>query len=88
MIDAPAEGADVEYHDPHVPMLGDGTRSVTLDAATVAAADCVVIATAHAAIDLPLVVEHGRLIVDLRNAVRQRLSGSPAGTVPANVDVL
>ena len=52
------------------------------------AADCVVIATAHSAVDLGLVVEHARLVVDLRNAVRQRLSGSPAGEVPANVDVL
>ena len=29
-----------------------------------------------------------RLVVDLRNAVRQRLGGAPAGAVPANVDVL
>jgi UDP-N-acetyl-D-glucosamine dehydrogenase len=83
-----AEGSDVDYHDPHVPALADGTRSVMLDAAAITAADCVVIATAHAAIDLPFVVEQARLVVDLRNAVRQRLSGSPAGPIPANVDVL
>ena len=82
------EGAEVEYHDPHVPSLGDGTRSVALDATTIGAADCVVIATAHSAIDMALVVEQASLVVDLRNAVRQRLTGSPAGDVPANVDVL
>jgi UDP-N-acetyl-D-glucosamine dehydrogenase len=81
-------GAEVSYHDPHVPSLRDGTRSVTFDAGTIAAADCVVIATAHSALDLALVVERAAIVVDLRNAVRQRLSGSPAGAVPDNVDVL
>jgi UDP-N-acetyl-D-glucosamine dehydrogenase len=84
-----AEGAAVTYHDPHVPVLpGDELGSVTLDAATIAAADCVVVATAHQAIDLTLVVEHAGLVVDLRNAVRQRLGGSPSGALPSNVDVL
>jgi UDP-N-acetyl-D-glucosamine dehydrogenase len=83
-----AEGAEIDYHDPHVAELRDGTRSIPLDAATIASADCVVIATAHAAIDLRLVVEHAQQVVDLRNAVRQRLAGSPAGEIPANVDVL
>jgi UDP-N-acetyl-D-glucosamine dehydrogenase len=82
------EGAAVDYHDPHVPALRDGTCSVAFGADTISAADCVVIATAHAAFDLAVVVEHAGLIVDLRNAVRQRLTGSPAGAVPANVDVL
>ena len=84
-----AEGAEVTYHDPHVDVLSaEGLSSVALDAGTLAAADCVVIATAHAAIDLALVVEHADLIVDLRNAVRQRLSGGASGSVPVNVDVL
>jgi UDP-N-acetyl-D-glucosamine dehydrogenase len=84
-----AEGARVSYHDPHVERLAkEGLTSVTLDAQTLAAADCVVVATAHAAVDLALVVEHADLVVDLRNAVRQRLSGGPSGSVPANVDIL
>jgi UDP-N-acetyl-D-glucosamine dehydrogenase len=83
-----SEGADVEYHDPHVPALADGTRSVPLTPVTVAAADCAVIATAHRTIDLALVVEGASLVVDLRNAVRQRLAGTHAGAVPPNVDVL
>ena len=57
------------------PRCRDGTRSVALDATTIGAADCVVIATAHSAVDLALVVEQARLVVDLRNAVRQRLTG-------------
>jgi UDP-N-acetyl-D-glucosamine dehydrogenase len=84
-----AEGAEVTYHDPHVDVLSaEGLSSVALDAGTLAATDCVVIATAHAAIDLALVVEHADLIVDMRNAVRQRLSGGASGSVPVNVDVL
>ncbi len=84
-----AEGGRVSYHDPHVANLpAEGLSSVPLDAATVTAADCVVIATAHAALDLALVVAHADLVVDLRNAVRQRLSGGASGSVPPNVDVL
>jgi len=84
-----AEGGRVSYHDPHVATLpAEGLSSVPLDAGTVAAADCVVIATAHAALDLALVVAHADLVVDLRNAVRQRLLGGASGSVPPNVDVL
>ncbi|MEA2026320.1 MAG: nucleotide sugar dehydrogenase [Chloroflexota bacterium] len=55
------EGAIVTYHDPHVPTLADeGLSSVDLDAETLAAADCVIIATAHYAIDLAL-ESNGRL---------------------------
>jgi UDP-N-acetyl-D-glucosamine dehydrogenase len=83
------DGAVVTYHDPHVPNLDShGLGSVPLTPATLAAADCVVIATAHRAIDLALVVDHAVCVVDLRNAVRQRLGGAAAGTPPSNVDVL
>ena len=82
-------GADVTYHDPHVASLPDDTLwSVPLTADVLSTADVVVIATAHAAIDLALVVEHAARIVDLRNAVRRQLTGSDAGDVPPNVDVL
>ena len=84
-----AEGADVSYHDPHVDDLPEqGLVSVELTAELLATIDCVVIATHHAAVDLELVVEHARRIVDLRNAVRQNLAGGPSGPIPANVDVL
>jgi UDP-N-acetyl-D-glucosamine dehydrogenase len=84
-----AEGADVTYHDPHVATLADeGLSSVELTSEHLVQADCVVIATAHAAIDLAAVVEHADLVVDLRNAVRQRLGGGATGAIPPNVDVL
>jgi UDP-N-acetyl-D-glucosamine dehydrogenase len=83
------DGADVEYHDPHVAHVnGLEMDSVPLTPERIAAADCVVIATAHRAVDLGAVVAGARLVVDLRNAVRTSLGGAPAGPIPANVDVL
>jgi UDP-N-acetyl-D-glucosamine dehydrogenase len=59
-------GAEVAYHDPFVPELADqGLSSVALDPAE---HDCVVIVTAHSAIDYEQVVEQALLVVDLRNA--------------------
>ena len=69
-----------------VGIIGLGSVGLPL-ATTFAGARLRVIATAHTAIDLAAVVEHADLVVDLRNAVRQRLGGV-AGAVPANVDVL
>jgi len=84
-----AEGADVTYHDPHVPALPTtGLDSVDLEVEVLQAADCVVIATDHKAVDLASVVAHAPLVVDLRNAVRHRLGLGTSGTVPGNVDVL
>jgi UDP-N-acetyl-D-glucosamine dehydrogenase len=83
------DGADVEYHDPHVAHVnGLEMDSVPLTPERIAAADCVVIATAHKAVDLGPVVAGAKLVVDLRNAVRTSLGGAPAGPVPGNVDVL
>jgi UDP-N-acetyl-D-glucosamine dehydrogenase len=59
-------GAEVSYHDPHVPELREaGLTSVALDPAE---HDCVVIVTAHSSIDYEQVVEGAPLVVDLRNA--------------------
>jgi UDP-N-acetyl-D-glucosamine dehydrogenase len=61
-------GADVSYHDPHIPEFeenGIAMRSVALDPA---AYDCVVIVTNHSAIDYQALVEEAVLVVDLRNA--------------------
>jgi UDP-N-acetyl-D-glucosamine dehydrogenase len=57
-------GADVAYHDPHVPEL-NGVRSVGLDPA---AYDCVAIVTAHSGIDYDKLVDEAKLVVDFRNA--------------------
>lgn len=83
------DGAIVEYHDPHVAWVnGLDMASVPLTDETLAAADVVVLATHHRAVDLAHVVQHARLLVDLRNAVRQTLNGEPGGPVPDNVEVL
>jgi UDP-N-acetyl-D-glucosamine dehydrogenase len=59
-------GAEVSYHDPHVPELREaGLSSVALDPAE---HDCVVIVTAHSSIDYDRVVDEAPLVVDLRNA--------------------
>jgi len=61
-------GADVDYHDPHVPSFeenGITMRSSSLDPA---AYDCVVIVTNHSGIDYERLVDDANLVVDLRNA--------------------
>jgi UDP-N-acetyl-D-glucosamine dehydrogenase len=77
-------GAEVVYHDSHVPQLPDwGLSSVELSEEELVRADCVVIATNHDTLDLHSVVKFARKIVDFRNAVRYEL-----GKMPANVEVL
>jgi UDP-N-acetyl-D-glucosamine dehydrogenase len=59
-------GAEVYYHDPHVPELPEhGLSSVALEPAEY---DCVAIVTAHSSIDYDQVVEQAPLVVDFRNA--------------------
>jgi UDP-N-acetyl-D-glucosamine dehydrogenase len=59
-------GAEVYYHDPHVPELPEhGLSSVALEPAEY---DCVAIVTAHSSIDYERVVEEAPLVVDFRNA--------------------
>ncbi len=75
-----ARGAGVRYHDPHVPRFHVGgdvfyRPHVTLDSVPLsddelAAADCVLIVTAHRAVDYERVVERARLVVDCCNATR------------------
>ncbi len=68
-------GAEVSYHDPHVPRLEPGhgldhaMASVPLDDDALAAADAVVVVTAHSGIDWQRVADASRLVVDFRNAV-------------------
>ncbi len=66
-------GADVSYHDPHVPELpGEGMRSVPLEPADY---DCVVIVTNHSSVDYAHLVEEASLIVDFRNATGREANG-------------
>ncbi len=63
-------GADISYHDPHVPTLTDlGLSSIPVDDA-VKDADLVVIVTAHPSVDHDLVARRARLVVDLRGVTR------------------
>jgi UDP-N-acetyl-D-glucosamine dehydrogenase len=63
-------GADIAYHDPHVPELPEhGLQSVDLDD-EVAAADAVCIVTAHPEIDYEGVVRDAQLVLDLRGVTR------------------
>ena len=64
-------GADVAYHDPHVPEF-DGLRSAALEPE---AYDCVAIVTAHRAIDYAAVVARAKVVVDFRNATHGIESG-------------
>ena len=68
-------GADVSYHDPHVPALEPGhgvdvaMRSVELTDEALEGADAVVVVTAHSGIDWQRVADRSRLVMDFRNAV-------------------
>jgi UDP-N-acetyl-D-glucosamine dehydrogenase len=63
-------GAVLSYHDPFVPALPElGLQSSPLEHA--AAADAVVLVTAHPQVDHGAVVESSRLFVDLRGATRR-----------------
>ena len=64
-------GADVAYHDPHVPELVDhDLRSIALDDA-VASADLVVIVTAHPSVDHEAVARSASRLLDLRGVTRR-----------------
>jgi UDP-N-acetyl-D-glucosamine dehydrogenase len=59
-------GAEVAYHDPHVPELP--THGLTSQPLEPGDYDCVAIVTAHRSIDYDDVAERSMLVVDLRNA--------------------
>jgi UDP-N-acetyl-D-glucosamine dehydrogenase len=71
-------GANVEYNDPHFPEIPklrhynfQGMKSVPIDSKSLAAYDCVLIATDHTSYDYPMIVESSQLVVDTRNATRR-----------------
>jgi UDP-N-acetyl-D-glucosamine dehydrogenase len=63
-----AAGAEVSYHDPHVPSFDDHDLQMTSVPLEPEAYDCVAIVTAHSSIDYADVVERAKVIVDFRNA--------------------
>lgn len=79
------QGAEVDYHDPHVPVIRPsrehshfaGRQSVALTACTLVDYDLVLVATNHQAVNVALIAEHARLVVDSRNALSALMKGSP-----------
>jgi UDP-N-acetyl-D-glucosamine dehydrogenase len=71
-----ALGAQVSYSDPHIasiPRLRRGSYDLTsqrLVPATLAAQDCVLLATNHDAFDYEMILRHAPLIVDTRGVYR------------------
>ncbi|MGZ8471736.1 MAG: nucleotide sugar dehydrogenase [Gemmatirosa sp.] len=71
-------GAEVAYHDPHVPTFreeGQSHTGVELTAEELQRADAVVIVTDHRAIDWQFVIDHAAVVVDTRNAVAKLRPG-------------
>jgi UDP-N-acetyl-D-glucosamine dehydrogenase len=63
-------GADLSYHDPHVPALPElGLESVDLDQA-LAGCDAAAIITAHPGIDYERIVSAARMVIDFRGVTR------------------
>ena len=71
------KGAEVNYNDPHIPVLPAMRHyphlkmsSRELTDAYLASQDCILIATDHTAYDWSRIVEHATLVVDTRNATK------------------
>jgi UDP-N-acetyl-D-glucosamine dehydrogenase len=70
-------GAEVTYSDPFVPELRHGSHTLTsidLTAALAARPDCAVICTDHSVFDYDAIVSSAALLVDTRNALKNRQS--------------
>jgi UDP-N-acetyl-D-glucosamine dehydrogenase len=68
-----SKGAEVSYHDPHVPEVDlDGVvlKGEDLTDDLIAGSDMVVIVTDHAAVDIARVVARAQRVFDTRNATR------------------
>jgi UDP-N-acetyl-D-glucosamine dehydrogenase len=72
------KGGIVSYHDPYIPEIttneGRSYASQELNGQLLASADCVVITTNHSCFDSKLITDHAKLVVDMRNAVKQDFS--------------
>jgi UDP-N-acetyl-D-glucosamine dehydrogenase len=70
-------GADVSYHDPHVPAFEEHGLHMESVPYEPTAYDCVVIATDHRSIDYEQLVDDAAVVVDLRNATGTKGAASP-----------
>jgi UDP-N-acetyl-D-glucosamine dehydrogenase len=64
-------GAEVVYHDPHVPSLSELALTSTPLEDAVTDADLALIVTAHPGVDHGLLADRARLVVDLRGVTRE-----------------
>ncbi|GAA0328807.1 nucleotide sugar dehydrogenase [Bacillus carboniphilus] len=67
------KGADVQYHDPYVPLLniaGDIYASKDMTEDLLREMDCVIILTDHAVIPLEQIVTHARIVFDTKNVTK------------------
>ena len=69
------KGGLVSYHDPYIAKVktneGRSFTSADLSAEALAKVDCVVLTTNHKDFDVEFIQKHARLIVDLRNMVKE-----------------
>ena len=72
-------GADVSYHDPHVPQIREEGVELSAVSYEPREYDCVVIVTDHSSLDYEALVDEASLVVDLRNATGAK--GSAAAHV-------
>jgi UDP-N-acetyl-D-glucosamine dehydrogenase len=69
-------GADVSYHDRHVPSLPELAIETHELEALLRDSDVIVVVTAHPEIDYELVAKRARLVVDLRGVTRSVSAGN------------
>jgi UDP-N-acetyl-D-glucosamine dehydrogenase len=70
------KGGNVMYHDPYIPRVrtneGRTFDSINLTKETLENADVVVLTTNHKDFDVEFIKEHAKLIVDLRNMIKDK----------------
>ncbi len=77
-------GVGARFHDPWVPRAPEAAAahledlaSLPLEPEVVRGFDAVLLCTDHAALDLELVAEHARVVVDTRDALGERMAADP-----------
>ncbi|HTL11039.1 MAG TPA: UDP binding domain-containing protein, partial [Bdellovibrionota bacterium] len=69
-----ADGAEVVYHDPHVPAFrehGVAMESLPLTESLIKGCDLVLVLTAHKGVDHEWVTQHAKHVLDTRYATRK-----------------
>lgn len=69
------KGGMVSYHDPFIPKVrtneGNNFESKDLSSETISGADVLVLTTNHSAFDMDFVEKHAKMIVDMRNMIKE-----------------